>query len=72
MTCDGSSSMIHDRPFIFDTGSTSHIIPYKKRFETLLVCSGFLMSTSGVKHPTKGEGTVVLEFVLGDYSVSSF
>ena len=46
--------------------------PYPDRFENLSVCSGSVKSSSGNFIPIKGKGTVVMDCLLKDGSVSSF
>ena len=60
--------------FTFDTGASSHMTPYLDHFESIVVRSGFVKTAAehGPKLAINGVGTVVLECLLGDGTVSSF
>jgi hypothetical protein len=72
VTTDMNDNEVRYQPFIFDTAASSHMCPNPDRFEHLSVCSGSVKSSSTESMSVKGKGTVVMDCVLKDGSVSSF
>ena len=58
--------------FYFDTCASSHMCPDRSRFEHFTSRSGFVKSSGKTMMKIKGSGTVVLDCILRDGTVSSF
>lgn len=63
---------VRSKSFYFDTGATSHMCPFPERFESLTVCTGAVKSSSKDFMAIKGKGTVMMDCVLSDGTISSF
>ena len=72
VTTDSASKEVSTPFFYFDTAATSHMCPILDRFEHISLCTGSVRSSAGTTMPIKGKGTVVLDCVLSDGTVSSF
>src|SRR5690606_18530809 len=69
-----TSDEVRTSRFTFDTGASSHMSPCLDHFEDFQICSGSVKSRSSKaeKLEIMGKGSVVLDCVLKDGTVSSF
>ncbi|KAI0992571.1 hypothetical protein K3495_g15614, partial [Podosphaera aphanis] len=63
---------VSQRHFNLDTCATAHMCPYPERFECISDCSGLVTSSSGQNMKVLGRGTVVLNCMLSNKTVSQF
>src|SRR5690606_19739686 len=68
----GNDDKVRHLPYTFDTGASSHMTPYLEDFEHLSLCTGSINSSSSHSLKVEGKGSVVIENVLRDGSVSTF
>ena len=67
-----TETKVRTKSFYFDTACTSHMTPYAGRLLNYTKCSRFVKSSSQESMEIEGKGTVIMECVLRDGSVSSF